>query len=71
MVFQVVSPSFWGPCSDLYGRRPVYLCTMIIFIGACIALANTPSFPVLLVLRMLQAFGASSGMAIGTVENIL
>ncbi|KAI7854746.1 major facilitator superfamily domain-containing protein [Circinella umbellata] len=65
MVFQGVSPLFWGPCSDLYGRRPIYLCTMTIFIGACIALANTPSFPILLVLRMLQAFGASSGMAIG------
>ncbi|KAI9246068.1 major facilitator superfamily domain-containing protein [Phascolomyces articulosus] len=65
MVFQAVSPSFWGPCSDIYGRRPIYLSTMTIFIGVCIALANAPSYPVLLVLRMLQSFSASSTIAIG------
>ncbi|KAI9246069.1 major facilitator superfamily domain-containing protein [Phascolomyces articulosus] len=65
MIFQALSPSFWGSSSDLWGRRPVYLGTLFIFIGVCIGLAMAPTFPFLLGMRMIQAFGASSGIALG------
>ncbi|KAI9479607.1 major facilitator superfamily domain-containing protein [Zychaea mexicana] len=65
MIFQALSPSFWGSLADLWGRRPVYLGTLFIFIGVCIGLAMAPTFPFLLGMRMVQAFGASSGIALG------
>ncbi|KAI9246070.1 major facilitator superfamily domain-containing protein [Phascolomyces articulosus] len=64
-IFQALSPSFWGPISDLVGRRPVYIATIVIFIGICVGLALAPSYSALLVLRMFQAFGSSSAIALG------
>ncbi|KAI7900386.1 major facilitator superfamily domain-containing protein [Cokeromyces recurvatus] len=65
MIFQGISPSFWGSLADLWGRRPVYLSTLVVYMGSCIGLALAPKFYVLLILRMLQAFGSSSVVAIG------
>ncbi|ORZ21205.1 major facilitator superfamily transporter [Absidia repens] len=65
MIFQGLSPSFWGSLSDSWGRRPVYLMTIFIYLMACIGLALTPNYTTLLILRMLQAFGSSSVIAIG------
>jgi MFS family permease len=68
MIFQGLSPSFWGSLADIWGRRPVYLGTLIVYMGACVGLAMTPAYWVLLVLRMLQAFGSSSVIAIGNIQ---
>ncbi|CAO3667419.1 unnamed protein product [Umbelopsis ramanniana] len=65
MVFQGLSPSLWGSLADQWGRRPVYLCTMVVYLGANVGLALSPNYTALLVLRMLQAFGSSSVIAIG------
>ncbi|KAI7861236.1 major facilitator superfamily domain-containing protein [Spinellus fusiger] len=65
MVFQGVSPSFWGGLADNWGRRPVYIMTILIYIIACIGIALAPDYNSLLGLRMLQAFGSSSVIAIG------
>lgn len=65
MIFQGLAPSFWGSCADLWGRRPVYLATLLVYMCSCIGLAMALVFWVLLVLRMLQAFGSSSVIAIG------
>lgn len=65
MIFQGISPAFWGSLSDAWGRRPVYLSTIVVYMGSCIGLALAPSYAALLVLRMLQAFGSSSVIAIG------
>jgi multidrug resistance protein len=65
MIFQGLSPSFWGSLADRYGRRPVYLSTLFVYMVSCIGLALSPNYWVLLVLRMLQAFGSSSVIAIG------
>jgi MFS family permease len=62
---KAISPSFWGALSDVWGRRPVYLSTMLVYVGACIGLAMNDKYWVLLVLRMIQAFGSSSVVAIG------
>lgn len=65
MIFQGLSPSFWGSLADSWGRRPVYLSTLIVYMGSCVGLALAPNFATLLILRMLQAFGSSSVIAIG------
>lgn len=65
MIFQGLSPSFWGSLSDSWGRRPVYLMTLFIYVLSCIGLALAPNYTTLLILRMLQAFGSSSVIAIG------
>ncbi|CDS12714.1 hypothetical protein LRAMOSA04899 [Lichtheimia ramosa] len=66
MVFQGISPTLWGSLSDSWGRRPIYLSTLIVYIGTCVGCAFAPNFASLLVLRMLQAFGSSSVIALGS-----
>ncbi|KAI7900288.1 major facilitator superfamily domain-containing protein [Cokeromyces recurvatus] len=65
MIFQAISPTFWGTIADSYGRRPVLMSTMIVYCCACIGLALSPNYASLLIFRMLQAFGSSSVIAVG------
>jgi MFS family permease len=73
MIFQGISPTFWGTIADSYGRRPVLLSTMLVYCTACIFLALSPNFACLLVFRMLQAFGSSSVIAVsaGVLSDIV
>ncbi|KAI8977257.1 major facilitator superfamily domain-containing protein [Mycotypha africana] len=64
MVFQAVSPTFWGTIADSYGRRPVLMITMLVYCAACTGLALAPNYAALTIFRMLQAFGSSSVIAI-------
>ena len=56
LIFQAITPSFFGSMSDSYGRRPVYIGTMTVYIGANIGLAVMPTsaYWLLLFLRALQ-----------------
>lgn len=65
MIFQGLSPSFWAPLSDTYGRRPILMLTFVVFLAANLGLSFTQAYWLLLVLRMLQACGASSAISIG------
>lgn len=65
MIFQGISPSVWAPLSDTYGRRPILILTFIVFLIANLGLSFTRVYWLLLVLRMLQACGASSAISIG------
>ncbi|KAG9590044.1 fatty acid/sphingolipid desaturase, partial [Aureobasidium melanogenum] len=65
LIFQGLSPTLWGAISDTYGRRVTYICTFIVFIAACVGLAETKSYAQLLVLRCLQSTGSASTIAIG------
>lgn len=65
LIFQGLSPTLWGAISDSYGRRITYICTFIVFIAACVGLAETRSYAQLLVLRCLQSTGSASTIAIG------
>lgn len=65
MIFQGLSPTIWGALSDTRGRRITYCCTLAIFLGACIGLAETRSYAQLLVLRCLQSTGSASTIALG------
>ncbi|TLD37716.1 MFS general substrate transporter [Venturia nashicola] len=65
MVFQGLAPSFWGPLADSYGRRPIFLSTLFVYLLANIALAQSKSFAMLMLFRGIQAIGSSSTIAIG------
>jgi len=72
LIFQGITPSIWGSLSDIYGRRLIYLVTLLITVGASIGLCLTESFPVVLVLRALHATGCSSTRALeaGVIRDI-
>lgn len=66
LIFQGIAPSFWGPVSDVRGRRVAYCCTFAVFLAACIGLAASKNYATLLVLRCLQSAGSASTIAIGS-----
>jgi Na+/melibiose symporter-like transporter len=66
MIVQGIAPSFWGPWSDLYGRRVIFISTVAVYVAANLALAFTVNYPMLLVLRGVQAAGSAATISIGT-----
>lgn len=72
MILQGLAPPLWGPISDSLGRRPIVLTNMLIATFASLGLAFTNVYWLLLVLRMVQAFGATSAVAIcaGIIADI-
>ncbi|KAK9322811.1 major facilitator superfamily domain-containing protein [Lipomyces orientalis] len=65
MILQGIAPTFWGSFADVFGRRPVYLATITVFVLANLGLALQDSYAGLLVLRMCQSAGSSATVAIG------
>jgi MFS family permease len=61
LVFQAITPSFLGSMSDSFGRRPTYIATLSLYLGANIGLACMPTtnYGLLLFLRILQVCGNS------------
>jgi MFS transporter, DHA1 family, multidrug resistance protein len=57
---------FWGPLSDKYGRRPVLLVGLTIYILASGACALSESIYILILSRILQAIGGSAASAVAT-----
>lgn len=73
IVFQAISPVIFGPLSDTYGRRPIFLLVLAIYAVSNIGLAvNERSFAALATLRALQSLGASATYAIafGVVADV-
>jgi multidrug resistance protein len=65
LVFQAISPAFFGPLSDTLGRRPVFLLTFLVYCAASVGLAlNKQSYAALLLLRSLQSVGGSVVMSL-------
>lgn len=54
----------YGPISDRFGRRPVLLAGMVIYLVASIGAVFATSIEMLIAARMLQAVGACSGMVL-------
>jgi multidrug resistance protein len=65
MIFQGLAPSFWGPLADSYGRRPIFLSTLLVYLASNIGLAQSKNFAMLMLFRGVQAIGSSSTIAIG------
>ena len=55
---------FYGPISDVYGRKPPIYAGLVIFAVGSVGCALAPTIEVLIGLRAVQAFGACAGMVI-------
>src|SRR5262249_24469617 len=57
LVSSTAATPIYGRLSDLYGRRPVVLVSVSIFIGASVLCALSRTFPELIAARLLQGVG--------------
>lgn len=55
---------FCGPLSDGFGRRPITIAFMVIYLAASVAALLSPSIEILIAARFMQGIGAAVGMAI-------
>ncbi|WP_299471160.1 multidrug effflux MFS transporter [uncultured Roseibium sp.] len=60
-----VSQLFWGPLSDQFGRRPVIVVGMVLFVLGSILCLIAPTIEALIAARVLQAAGGCTGMVLG------
>lgn len=65
LVLAGVVPMAWASFSDVYGRKPVYFTSMIIFILSCIGSIFSTNMTVYFITRCFQAIGSSAVLAIG------
>lgn len=66
LVFQGIVPTFSSNLADTFGRRPIVLLCLIVFIVSCIGLSQTNVFWLLAVLRCVQAAGIAPTIAINS-----
>ncbi|KAG2730804.1 hypothetical protein G9P44_005953 [Scheffersomyces stipitis] len=66
LVFQGIAPTVSSNLADNFGRRPVILACILIFIAACIAISRTNVYWLLAVLRCVQAAGIGPVIAISS-----
>jgi DHA1 family bicyclomycin/chloramphenicol resistance-like MFS transporter len=64
MVSIALATLAYGPLSDRYGRRPVVIAGLGLFLVGTAVCALAPDVPTLIVGRILQAAGGSSGMVL-------
>ncbi|KVL94085.1 multidrug effflux MFS transporter [Burkholderia stagnalis] len=67
MVGYALSMLVSGPLSDRYGRRPVLLGGLCLYVAASVACALATSVPAIVCARIFQALGGCSGTVIGRV----
>lgn len=66
LLFQGIAPTVSGGVADIYGRRPVIIGGMIIYVGVSAALACCNSFGVIIFLRCVQSACISPTIAISS-----
>lgn len=65
LMMQGIAPLFWGPLSDSFGRRPVYLATFSLYVVSCVALSFSPTYAILFLFRLTQAASMASTVSVG------
>lgn len=64
LIMSGIFPPLVGNAADIFGRRPVFTFTLLIYVGANIGLALQSSYRVLFFLRMVQSAGISGSYAV-------
>ncbi|KAG0199051.1 hypothetical protein BGX28_007612 [Mortierella sp. GBA30] len=65
VLFMGIMPVFWASLCDYFGRRPIYLMSMLIFIIGSLFAAISRNIWVFFIMRAIQAFGSSSVLSVG------
>ncbi|KAI1105343.1 MFS general substrate transporter [Jackrogersella minutella] len=65
MLFMGLSPIFWGPLSQVYGRRMITIITAVGFFACSIGTALAPNLGAFFVFRLLTAFEGTSFILVG------
>jgi EmrB/QacA subfamily drug resistance transporter len=65
LLSSTVTMPLWGRLSDLFGRRPVYLAGLVVFLAGSALSGVAQSMAQLIGFRMLQGLGAGSLMSVG------
>ncbi|CAJ2502317.1 Uu.00g097110.m01.CDS01 [Anthostomella pinea] len=65
MLFMGISPIFWGPLSQVYGRRMITLVTSVGFLACSVGTALSPNLAAFFVFRILTAFEGTSFILVG------
>ncbi|XXH03932.1 hypothetical protein Hte_010340 [Hypoxylon texense] len=65
MLFMGLSPMFWGPLSQVYGRRLITLITAVGFLICSVATALAPNLGAFFVFRLMTAFEGTSFILVG------
>ncbi|MGN0069204.1 MAG: multidrug effflux MFS transporter [Prevotella sp.] len=55
---------FFGPLSDKYGRRPVVIVSLWVFIASTVACIYAPSIELFVAMRLLQGIGGAGGIVL-------
>lgn len=56
---------FYGPLSDRFGRRPVLMAGLVLYMAAGLAAALAPTAHALIAARLFQALGGCAGLVLG------
>ncbi|KAJ7798470.1 major facilitator superfamily domain-containing protein [Mycena olivaceomarginata] len=66
LVFMGLSPCFWAPISQVYGRRWISFSSALLFLGFSLGTALSPNLAAFFIFRALTAFQGTSFLIIGT-----
>ncbi|KAJ2906461.1 Itaconate transport protein [Zalerion maritima] len=69
--FSLLAPMLWGPLSDRYGRRPIFLVCLAILVGSCVGLALCPTSAYWLLLLLSQSIIPSLARPNVSLSNVL
>ena len=65
------APLLWNPISNVYGRRPLYLGSVILYLITSVLSGISTNYGMLLAFRFLNGFlGGMSSLGIATVTDI-
>ncbi|KAJ7765728.1 major facilitator superfamily domain-containing protein [Mycena metata] len=65
LVFMGLSPCFWAPMSQVYGRRWICFSSAFLFFACSLGTALSPNLPAFFIFRALTAFQGTSFLIVG------
>lgn len=65
LLMMAISPLYWGPMSQVYGRKPIYIASSFGYLIGCLGTSLSKNLVMFIVFRCLTAFAGSSFLAVG------